>query len=70
MLLVTTMCNIMKCLQLQPTLRQNVLEDDKMLQKGLAGKGLILSTFLLLFVNKVMFIKCFFSAPKVFGSFC
>ena len=27
--------------------------------------NLILSTFLLLFVNKKMFTKCFFSAPKV-----
>ena len=27
--------------------------------------NLIVSTFLLLFVNKIMFTKCFFSAPKV-----
>ena len=26
--------------------------------------NLIVSTFLLLFVNKIMFTKCFFSAPK------
>ena len=27
--------------------------------------NVIASTFLLLFVNKIMFTKCFFSAPKV-----
>ena len=44
---------------------KHVLENDEMLKKGLVGKGLIVGTFLLLFVNKIMFTKCFYSAPKV-----
>ena len=44
---------------------KHMLEDNEMLKKGLVGKGLIVSTFLLLFVNKIMFPKCFFPAPKV-----
>ena len=44
---------------------KHMLEDNEMLKKGLAGKGLIVSTFLLLFVNKITLLSVFFSAPKV-----
>ena len=45
---------------------KHMLEDNKMLKKGLVGKGLIVSTFLLLFVNKIMLLSVFFCSKSAF----